>query len=485
MSRFKSWTVRNVVLPVAIAPTGSRYPKMARAIAQRQHWPLARLEAFQLARLQQLVKLAQRNCAFYRQRWSEENLDHRSLSALRDLARFPITTKEDVENHFPDGMTVVERRSADWQYVGTRGTTRRVVVVHDFAKRDAGRACGQVVMASDSPFEVGDAQVAIPPDACSTHCGIEQPRAERVRDHLLDLATRRKKFNAEFMSDMRGLVMNRWIRRYTSLPPLPPGASEEDLAAYVAALRQLRPKQLSALPEYLRMLAQYVEQSGDRPPAIALLRPMGANMPASWKPSIERALGGTVRENYGSREMGPMAFDCRLRTGLHVLMDQFILEVVNPAGEPVNDGELGQVLITDLQNHAMPIVRYRIGDLARIERQVCGCGRSTDRIHLEGRVEDALVSKSGKVLTAEDVSNYLFNAFGIDQFELTESPNGKLQLRYVRPANLGETDEELADRFSQWSGLEHPMRARATQLIRPESSGKYRHCKSSSYQLWQ
>lgn len=478
-SLFK-WALRNVVLPISLAPTRTRYLRIAREIDERQRWPVERIKEFQLVRLRLLVQRAVSDSELYRERLGSFRLDANSLKTLQDYSAFPTTTKADIENNFPDGMTAQSRRTKDWQYVGTRGTTRRVVVIHDFQKRDAGRAGELVVMTSDGPFELGDSQVSIPPDACSTFCGIEGARAERVRDHLREIVTRRRGLNQETFSDLRGLVMDRWIRRSRSLPPLDLAGQGESLDRYVAILQAARPKQLIALPEYLRALSAHLLSRNAPPLKIAVVRPMGANMPASWKPAVEQALGGVVRENYGSRELGPMAFDCKYCVGLHVLMDQFLIEVVDRNGHEVADGELGQLLITDLQNQSMPILRYEIGDLARVVRHRCKCGRTTMRLTMEGRIEDAFV-RNGAFISSEAVCNYLFTNFGIDQFELIESNNGQLQLRYVRPAKLTISDSELGAQLNSAMGFGGSIRVRATDLIRPESSGKYRYCKSASY----
>ncbi len=171
-----------------------------------------------------------------------------------------------------------------------------------------------------------------------------------------------------------------------------------------------------------------------------------------------------------------MAFDCSLRCGLHVLMDQFIIEVVSSEGKPVRDGEVGEVLITDLQNLTMPILRYRIGDLAQLSSERCNCGRGTSRIQLEGRIEDAFLV-DGRWLTTERVSNLLFDRFLIDQFELVETDEKRFQFRYVRPPSFVCDEQEIVTALKQQLGLTGEFKVRETTLIRPESSGKYRHCK--------
>ncbi len=189
--------------------------------------------------------------------------------------------------------------------------------------------------------------------------------------------------------------MDDWICAKSVLPPLPVDVGDEQLREYINAIRMRCPRQLSALPEYLRTLADYIHRTGDRPPSVPVIRHMGANFPVTWKSRIETAFGGQLREHYGSREMGPMAFDCFAANGMHMLMSQHLIEVVRN-GRPVADGEVGKVLVTDLHNLAMPVIRYDIGDLARIDTRPCQCGRTTPRIHLEGRIEDAFCTAEWK-----------------------------------------------------------------------------------------
>ncbi len=469
-----------VAVPALLLPTRSRYLTLAQSIRKRQFWSTSKISEYQLDQLQKLVARASEVSAYYRDLFRRNATIEFPLKSIEDIVRLPVTTKLDIETNFPDRMVDLSKRTSDWQMAGTRGTTRRVVVFHDFAKRDAERACELVVTTEDCQYHLGDSQVAIPPDACSTHCGIEGQRADRIRDQLWALATGRKKANRDSISDLRGIVMDRWIRRYTSLPPMDPAATDEQIAEYVAKLHEIAPVALMALPEYLRMFVRYAEQSGKALPRIPIVRPMGANLPQSWKPSIASAFGGDVRETYGSRELGPMAFDCHLQCGLHVLSDQYYLEVVDAMGYPVPDGEVGQVLVTDLQNWTMPMLRYKIGDMARVYREPCRCGRQSMRIQLEGRSEDAIPDRNGHPVTAETVANLLFTRFAVDRFQLIEQSPGKLQLRYVPGPTYSATEAEIGNMIEKTLGLSGPIRVRQATLIRPEGSGKFRHCQRYS-----
>jgi phenylacetate-CoA ligase len=471
---------QSLALPLMLAPTRSCAHRLAQEIRRQQRWPIERIQQQQLEKIRTLVELARSESAFYKQLWKEKQLSALDLRTIDDLHKFPVTTKADLEAHFPDGLAIASRKNADWQYVGTRGTTRRVMVIHDFERRDAGRAAILVTLTEDSPYRYGTRELSIPPDACSVHCGLESNRAPSVTRQLYSLSTRRIAWNRESVSDLRGLVMDNWICKKTVLPPLPSESTDDQLRAIVKQICQQSPMQLVALPEYLRVLAKFILRTGQPAPQIPVIRPMGANFPASWKSEIEAAFGGNLREHYGSREMGPMAFDCSHACGLHLLMNQHCIEVVRD-GRPVADGEIGKVIVTDLNNLSMPIVRYEIGDLARIDLSPCACGRTTPRIHLEGRVEDAFVTGEGRILSAEAVANFFAHEPQIADFQLTEQV-GKWNLRIVPLPGVTLDELAVGERFLTWAGDSRPIMVRTTDSILPEASGKFRHCKSISYE---
>lgn len=407
--------LNRAILPLLLPLTRSRFPSWARRISERQFWPAADQRAHQLRQLRPLLAHAAAHVPFYRDRIAAAGLIPGAITELEELTRIAMCKKNDILSNFPDRMVAENLRTGDWQYVGTGGTTNRVTVIHDFRKRDMSRAAAAVVMAEDTRYRLGKRQVAIPPDACSAVCGVEGFRQRPVLQYLFDLVHNGSLRDAESISNLRGLVMNNWIERAQVLDPFGPSGTHIDdarLAEYIEAIRQRRPTMLMALPQYLQALSRYVRRTGDAPPRVPVVRPMGALMPPFVKQQVQDALALEVREHYGSRELGGVAFDCRFRQGLHVLTDLFIVEVVDGNGRPVADGELGTVLVTDLHNRAMPMIRYQIGDIARVSHAACPCGRSSPRITIEGRLEDTFVTPGGKVLDAPRGMRILLRATG-------------------------------------------------------------------------
>ncbi len=160
-----------------------------------------------------------------------------------------------------------------------------------------------------------------------------------------------------------------------------------DLAAHV----------LVSTPSYALAIGQALaEREPPAPPTLELGLFGGEPWSEGLRAEIERALGLRAVNFYGLSEMcGPgVATEClEVREGLHVQEDHFLVEVVDPAdGRPVAPGVEGELVFTTLTKEAMPLIRYRTGDIGTVVQTPCACGRTTARLTgLRGRHDDMLV----------------------------------------------------------------------------------------------
>jgi phenylacetate-CoA ligase len=151
-------------------------------------------------------------------------------------------------------------------------------------------------------------------------------------------------------------------------------------------------------PSYALYFAGYLESKGIDPRRDLALRKafVGAEpYTEETRRKIEEALGVEVYNSYGLSEMnGPgVAFECSHKCGMHLWEDNFIPEIVDPqTGEPVADGECGELVLTTLCREAMPILRYRTRDITSLIPEKCSCGRNHRRLQrITGRTDDVLV----------------------------------------------------------------------------------------------
>src|SRR5258707_764531 len=120
-------------------------------------------------------------------------------------------------------------------------------------------------------------------------------------------------------------------------------------------------------------------------------------LPASSRAVMEDAFGCKVFDKYGAREFSGIAYECEAHEGHHVVAEGYIVETLRD-GQPAKPGEVGEIVITDLNNYCMPFIRYRIGDLAEVlPEATCRCGRGAPRLGaIEGRVQSIIQGTDGR-----------------------------------------------------------------------------------------
>jgi len=192
-----------------------------------------------------------------------------------------------------------------------------------------------------------------------------------------------------------GLIMHYGAERVGCLViPAGPGTSERQLML----MQDFRTTALHILPSYALYFAGFLEQRGVDPRKDLTLRKafVGAEPHTEeTRQRIEQALGVDVYNSYGLTEMnGPgVAFECERKAGLHLWEDHFLLEIMDPAaGEPLPQGQPGELVLTTLRREAMPLIRYRTGDITSVIPEPCPCGRTHHRLNrIAGRADDMLI----------------------------------------------------------------------------------------------
>jgi phenylacetate-CoA ligase len=229
-------------------------------------------------------------------------------------------------------------------------------------------------------------------------------------------------------------------------------------------VRDLGAQVLVSTPSYALAIAQAVLDSGG---AAGLRLELGLFGGEPWtegmRAEIERALGLAAVNFYGLSEMcGPgVAAEClTARSGLHVHEDHFIVEVVDPGdGRGVAPGMEGELVFTTLTKEALPLLRYRTGDIGRLTREPCTCGRTTARLTgLRGRHDDMLIVR-GVNIHPSQVEHVLLSVAGM-------TPHYRLVVE--RPGPLDELTLECEP--AQAEADHGPLRTRL-QLLLKEHTG--------------
>ena len=167
-------------------------------------------------------------------------------------------------------------------------------------------------------------------------------------------------------------------------------------------LADLDAEVLLSTPSY----AMHLAESADAPLPTVTAGVFGAEpMPDALRSRLEDAWGMRAHDTYGlSEAIGPgVAFECPARAGLHVNADVFHPEVIDPvAGTPLPEGAIGELVLSAPSKEAMPLLRYRTGDLTALDHQPCACGRALPRLRgIRGRVDDMRVVRGVNVYPSQ------------------------------------------------------------------------------------
>jgi len=326
--------------------------------------PRPERERLQLARLRETLAWAASRVAFYRERLPSE-----PVRDLEDLARLPFTRKADLREHYPFGLFAVDQTDIARIHAssGTRG--KPTVVGYTSGDLDVwNEVMARVLVAAGG--RPGDlVHVAYGYGLFTGGLGFHQG-AERV-----------------------GM---------TVVP-----ASSGNTARHCLLLRDLRPAGLGATPSFALHIAETLAEQGVKPGELGLRWGMFGAEP--WTQGVRRALetglGLRAHDVYGLSEIvGPgVSGECEARDGLHIADDHFLPEIVEPdTGRPLPPGRQGELVLTTLTKRALPMIRYRTGDITTLSVEPCRCGRTSARMaRLVGRADDMLVIKGVNVFPSE------------------------------------------------------------------------------------
>ncbi len=371
------------------------------------------LKELQDEKLRRLVRHAWRNVPFYRQRMKDAGLRPEDIHGQADLARLPYLTKDDVRENLYFDIRAENMDHREVLRIATSGSTGRPFVC--FADRQQLEFRWAATLRSQewTGYVWGDPTVRL----WHQTLGMTSKQAFQER---ADAALSNRSFVPIF--EMK----------------------EDGLDDMVRVLDRVKPVLVDGYAEAFDFLARYIREHGG---ATSLghtpraLMSSAQSLPAHSRAKIEEAFGCKVFDKYGSREFSGIAYECDAHAGHHVVSEGYIVEILVD-GRPALPGETGELVITDLNNYAMPFLRYRIGDLAvAMADEPCACGRGAPRIgEIHGRVQAIIQGTDGRYVPGTFFPHLLKDyEFAIERFQIVQDAPGAIRLRIVRGGRYSDT----------------------------------------------
>ncbi len=347
------------------------------------------LRSLQLKRLQRQISRCFQQSLFYHKKWADAGFTLDSIEKLEDITKLPFTFKREIRDD--------QSKTPPWGNLVLTDSSGTPVEVHP-----SFGTTGIPIYTFWSSIDIQN--ITDYTTRMFYSCGV------RPGD-ILHNAFR-------YHLRMGGITVQRVAEKLGCFV-LPIGDAE--IKTQVELLINLRPAVLFAVPSFAFVLAEVMRERGIDPTSTTLKigcfgGEPGVEIPAT-RSRLERELGIKAFDMYGITEIGPlMAAECLEHDGLHIAEDHHLVEVINPETyEPCNPGEVGVLVITDLTRDAMPLIRYWTNDLAVLDYNKCGCGRTHVKLKggILGRTDDLVIFKGMKFYPAQ-VENVLhsFNELG-------------------------------------------------------------------------
>jgi len=421
-----------------IAWTLATYVEARRAV-RRQSDP-ERIRTVQNARLQYLLRHCAGNIKYYQELFKQEGIDPERIRTAHDLARVPFLTKDELRGRFWDFLP---RNLPACRVSRTSGSTGIPVCI--FADWSSRRHNSAAVIRFRKA-------VGIPLVG---------------RPFLTLLNTDKDPPRPPQWTFLQGIHQQYFFNPYLQSP----GNIEY---AEGLSVRLKRPI-LTGITSSVRVLAQGVRHGVFPSFRPALATTGGEMLLPQVRDLIETTFGVKVIDVYACSEARDIAWQCMQTRGYHINADNLIVEIVD-GDRPARAGEIGEVVVTDLNRYVMPIIRYKNGDLARLAEDQCPCGcRLPLMAEIIGRTGENIILPNGRSVLWNQLKG-LMNHPHIRQFRLIQEQNGEFVVRYVpeEGANIERLDHLLLGRFRALIGDAVRIRLEKTASIPPDASGKSR-----------
>ncbi len=390
--------------------------------------PRPQLEKLQVERLKKTIEIAAHS-PYYSKVFAAHGITSDSIKHIEDIRKLPFTTKPDMRANYPFGLVAGDMRNDGVRIHSSSGTTGTpTVIVHSQHDLDSWANLVARCMYTAGVRKTDVFQNSSGYGMFTGGLGF-QYGAERLGALTVPAAAGNSKRQIKFITDFKTTALH-------------------------------------AIPSYAIRLAEVFQEEGIDPRSTTLKTFFIGAEPHTeeQRRKIETLFNVKAYNSFGMTEMnGPgVGFECTEQNGMHIWEDCYVLEIINPeTGEPVPDGEIGEMVLTTLDRQMMPLIRYCTHDLTRVIPDECPCGRTARRIdRIKGRSDDMFIVKGVNIfpMQVEKVlvghpelgSNYLITLSNEDademivEAELNElSTDNYIELQQLQKAISREMKDEI------------------------------------------
>ncbi len=411
--------IRKVVHPLWAKRNHPYYGRYLHEFERNQYLHPDELRALQMKRLRQQLIHAYRYVPFYQLRMTEAGLTPLDIQTYDDLRLLPVLTKRAIQDH-QDLLVSTDVPASQRVRNQTGGSTGSPLQFYVDKERFDSR------MAST---ERHNAWAGLYPGDWYAHLW-------GSRFDIGDRPDSNPHWRQKFL--YRNLIL------HTA------AVSNDSMREYVEVLRRYRPRHMLAYAQSAVLFAEFCRNNDIRDIKFESMIVSAEMLLPGKRQVIEEVFGGKVFNRYGCREVSVIASECEYHSGLHINADALLVEV--EAAPNLPEG-MGRVLVTDLLNRSMPLIRYEIGDLASLDSKLeCPCGRSLPLIgNIQGRSSDFLCLPSGRMIAGPSLALLAADMRDVRQVQFIQPDPQHITLKVVAGHGYSvHTEQELRRRMQPY-----------------------------------
>lgn len=427
------------------------FPYLAE-LEKTQWYSRNELESLQLQKLQALLKSAKEHSAWHAKRIENSGINIEDLS-FDEFKKMPVMTRADAQQHGNE-MAWPGVPGGSFRYT-TGGSSGQPLIFHFGRSRQASDAAGRIRARRWWGVNVGEPEVYL------WGAPVELNKTDRIKT-------------------IRDRLLNQLLLNAFEMSP-------EKMSDYLKAIQKFNPKCIYGYASSVALLARYAQQNGKHIslPDLKVVCTTGEPLYPEQRQVISEFFKVPVANEFGSRDAGFIAH-ANSHQQMLLLSESNILEVLDPDGNSVKPGELGEAVMTGLCSEAQPFIRYRTGDMVKLSPDSDKDGRGLHVIEeIVGRNTDFLVHEDGSIVHALAAIYVLRETAGVERFKITQQAINEFEILIVTNSfwnsdSLKIIEEKFRLRFGQ--GCKTYIQI--VNNIPPEASGKIRQVVSKVQPLY-
>ncbi|MBN1152061.1 MAG: phenylacetate--CoA ligase family protein [Dehalococcoidia bacterium] len=439
---------RHIMAPTVDVLRNAHTVQSLEELEQSQWWSRERLEELQNARLRQLIVHAYEHVPYYRQLMHDRHITPSDVRTAADMHVLPVLTRQQVQQSLED-MVADNWPRQRLHSMSTSGSTGIPLRFYSTREDQVDRGYARSIRAmSWAGIALGDRIARIG--------RIHHARTRRGR-LLQSVSSRLQRSWNILLDDLSDDALRLLVRRIAD--------------AHLVGIR--------SYPNALALIAGYIKDNDAPRPVVRSIVTGAAEILSHERRIIREIFGGEPHSDYSSSEVLEIASECSAHQGLHVSMEDLVLEILDDQGKPLPPGTEGRIVLTNLHNYGMPLIRYEIGDSGSLVEGDCPCGRTLPRISaLVGRRDQFFTTRTGARMFFGSLFLEDLAGLGMRQYQLVQESIESVVMRLVAPRDASQRqksdiEQRVLTMFQSRLGPELQLQVEFVDRIAPTAEGKH------------